>query len=471
MSHESILDRPILSASGKIVSWWSNLRHSSGADGSSIREEKKVIIAVQWLIAIGTSYLVFAAHNWTLTEPLSALLILLCLASAPVLQRIPDVYFAKRRIEPGLLVVDSILIVSAIMLPEEVPWDLLALFFFCVLIAAIGESLIQIGLTSVLLSLIFLMFVSSHATEVWVVDSKMLIRVPYMFGISIFYGHLAGQVRREKRRIEKMEETMKLKRQLVCALAHDIKTPLNVILGHAELLAGEYACRTTPAEKLSSIKCIRNNIEGIVKLITEFLAVSKLEMLQANPAKSLVRMNLLATDVVLQQMVTARDKNVRLSLDLDQELKPVLGDDDQLRRALWNLVSNAIKYTPSGGNITVSSRMVNKNICVKVSDTGLGIPEDEISGLFSEFRRLKGSADIEGTGLGLFIVKTIVDSHDGSIEVESKEGSGTTFTLLLPSCKHFPRSSQPDSPVNEMENDISRERTNVRAMNEHAGIV
>jgi signal transduction histidine kinase len=461
VSNENLLEWPITHASGRVMSHWLSPWSSRGRDGASIREDRNAIIAIQWLVAIGTSYLVFATHDWNLTDPLLALVILVCLVSASVLKRIPEETFKKRLIEPGLLVLDSILIVAAI-LSQETPWDLLLLFFFCVLIAAIGENLIQIAVGCVLLSLVFLVFVSPNAVDVLTINSNFLIRVPFMFGISIFYGHLASQVKREKRQVEKMEATMRLKRQFVSALAHDIKTPLNVILGHAELLAGDYDNQTNPTGKLSSITCIRKNIDGIVKLITDFLAVSKLETLKLDSAKNLVQMNAIAEDVVLGQMVTARDKNLNLTLDLDKKLKPMLGDNDQMQRALGNLVGNAIKFTLPGGSITVTSRMVKNDISIKVTDTGCGIPKEELAGLFSEFKRLKGTANIEGTGLGLFIVKTIVEAHDGTVAVESKEGVGTTFTMLLPASRDLLGGIQPENASKRAETGISGEHHIVR---------
>jgi signal transduction histidine kinase len=429
---------PMLKIISATTRWWANPSGSDNLDGRSMREDRKAIIAVQWLVAIGTSYLVIATNNHNLIEPLPALLLLMCLASAVLVQRIPEVYFERRLIEPGLLVVNSILILSAISTSQEIPWDLLILFFFCVFIAAIGENLVQIGVLCVLLSLVFVLFVSPNVMAVSTANENFLFRVPFMFGISIFYGHLASQVKREKKRMERIEEAVRLKRQLVCALAHDIKTPLNVILGHAELLAEPSVGYSTPKEKVSSLGCIRNNVDRIAKMITDFLDVSKLETLKLDEAKDLVQMNVIAEDVVLQQMVTAREKEQVLALKLDANLEPILGDFDQLQRALWNLVSNAIKFTPAGGRITVTSEMIKKNIAIKVKDSGIGIPKDEISGLFSEFHRLGGSLNTEGTGLGLFIVKTIVESHGGSVAVESESGVGTTFTILLPTAAKQP---------------------------------
>ncbi|MGH7797997.1 MAG: sensor histidine kinase [Candidatus Binatia bacterium] len=437
----ALLERPIAKARG--ISWWRERWDTNRLVDTSIPDGKNAIIAVQWLVAIGTSYLVFAVNDWNLTEPVSALLILICLLSAAALRRIPDTIFKNRVIEPGLLVLDSILVVCAITLSQEVPWDLLVLFFFCVFIAAIGENIIQIGAGAILLSLVFLIFVSRDAVDLLTVDPNLLFRVPFMFGISIFYGHMASQVKQEKKRMEKLEETMRLKRQFVCALAHDIKTPLNVILGHAEILAGAYGGQPDPTEQLSSLKSIRENTNRIVELITDFLTVSKLEAIKLNSAKDLVQMNVIAEDVVLQQRVIAREKNINLILELDPDLRPILGDTNQLQRVLWNLVGNAVKFTPRGGTITVASRMVEKNLSIQVKDTGVGIPEEDLAKLFSEFQRLKGAATSEGSGLGLFIVKTIVEAHGGCVSAESEPGVGTTFTILLPTSKDSRRSVQP----------------------------
>ncbi|MEK7782365.1 MAG: HAMP domain-containing sensor histidine kinase, partial [Candidatus Binatota bacterium] len=145
-----------------------------------------------------------------------------------------------------------------------------------------------------------------------------------------------------------------------------------------------------------------------------------------------VELNSLIREVAQQQMGDLRKKNISLDVLLDDSIPTIMGDKAQLDRVLWNLVGNAIKFTPGGGKITVSSRCDNGYACVAVKDTGIGIPKDEIPLLFSQFRRLKGSAKIEGTGLGLFIVKTIIEAHKGTVQAESEGGQGSTFTVRVP---------------------------------------
>ncbi len=398
----------------------------------SPRSDKDNIVALQWLIAISLSYLIFAVEIWNSTNPIPGLLISTCLISAVTLQRVPDRIFVRGLIEPGLILFDSLLVVAALVFREQTPWDLLLLFFFCVFIAAIGENLVQVAIISVLLSCVFLLFFSKTSTEALTVGPDSLIRVPFMFCVSLFYGYMTSRVKQQKKRIEQVEQAVKARRQFICALAHDIKTPLNVIGGYAELLAGDCGGKEDPTERGVYLKHIRENVERVLKLVTDFLTVSKLETLGLETAKEIVQMNAIAEDVVLQQMVIAREKGVKLILELDSGLKEVLGDNNQIERAVTNLVGNAVKFTPSGGTVSVSSRMNGKDVALLVTDTGPGIPAEEVPKLFSEFERLKGSIHTDGSGLGLFIVKTIVEAHKGSVTVESKEGIGSSFTIRLP---------------------------------------
>jgi signal transduction histidine kinase len=415
-------------------SWWPDLPRMRRS-GVPVREERETIAALQWLVAIAISYLVFAVQDWNLTDPGAGLLIIVCLLSGVTLQRIPERILDKGYIQPGLLILDSLLIVSAILLRPQTPWDLLLLFFFCVFIAAVSENILQVGIASALLSIVFVLFMSPDAKAASAISPDLLVRVPFMFGISIFYGYMSHQLKQKKKRIARIEETVRLKRQLISALAHDIKTPLNVILGYTELLAGEYGGQPDAAERSAYLKHVRENSARIVRLITDFLAVSKLETLGVETTRTYVRMNAIAEDVADQQMVTARDKGLTLTLDLDKDLAPVIGDSNQLQRALWNLVGNAIKFTPAGGAVVIKTGMINERVAIAVEDTGPGIPSEDIPRLFREFRRLEGSGNTKGTGLGLFIVKTIVDAHDGCVSVESREGAGTKFTILLPASK------------------------------------
>jgi len=145
-----------------------------------------------------------------------------------------------------------------------------------------------------------------------------------------------------------------------------------------------------------------------------------------------VQVNRLLAEAAQAQEPEAHRKKLSMELHLDEEIPEVPGDEVQLDRVFWNLIGNAIKFTRTGGKVTVSSKLEDGHVCVAVKDTGVGVSDEEIPLLFSQFRRLKGSERIEGTGLGLFIVKTIVEAHKGTVRAESEEGQGSTFLVHLP---------------------------------------
>jgi hypothetical protein len=154
---------------------------------TSPAENRNALIAIQWFVAIGTSYLILSSQNWSLDAPLPVLLIFLCIVSAPILQRLPVMFFAGQQIEAKLLTFNSILVLAAIGLTQSAPWDLLVVFFFCVFIAATGENLMHIVVGCTLLSIIFLGFITSKQVDLSSVNPDLLVRVPFMLGISVLY--------------------------------------------------------------------------------------------------------------------------------------------------------------------------------------------------------------------------------------------------------------------------------------------
>lgn len=242
---------------------------------------------------------------------------------------------------------------------------------------------------------------------------------------------LAQEKEAERNRAERAEAASRLRRQLVSALAHDIKTLLGVVMISTDSLTFRLKERARAGEEMEFLSHIHDNAQRIVKLVAGFLDAAKIEA-GLPIARQPVEINRLIREVSQQHRVALREKSLTLRLELDERLPKILGDQPQLERVLWNLIGNAVKFTPLGGEIAVISRLENDQACIEVKDTGVGIPRDELPLLFSEFRRLRGSGNVEGTGLGLFVVKTIVDAHGGKVAAESTEGKGTTFVVRLP---------------------------------------
>lgn len=395
-------------------------------------DKKKTLLNLQWLVVLATSYLLLFKKGEIVQDPWVFALIAALMISVVVLYRLPRPAFEHTRFAPALAIVDTVLISAAIWTNREGPWDLFLVFYFCLFISASGESLIKIVVGCLLVAVLSISINPFSDKSFLQIDPDLLFRIPFLFGVSILYGYLAEQTRKERTRAEKAEDTERIKRQLVSALAHDIKNPLGVIMGYAEALH-ESLEGPGAKDKLNMLDRIQDNGQRIVKLVTGFLEASKAEAGMINLEPKPVDLNLLLREAGQQQMALLRQKEISLQVDLKAGLPQILGDDLQLDRVFWNLVGNAIKFTPKQGVVKLRSWVENGKVCASVSDTGMGISKDELPMLFTEFRRLKGSANVEGTGLGLFIVKTIVEAHGGTVEAQSDVGKGTTFTVRLPS--------------------------------------
>ncbi|MHB8146292.1 MAG: sensor histidine kinase [Vulcanimicrobiaceae bacterium] len=217
-----------------------------------------------------------------------------------------------------------------------------------------------------------------------------------------------------------------LKNDLIAVLAHDIKGPLTSIMGYAELieegaLEGE--------SLVDAARTIRSGANRLATLATDVLALSRIEHGDLEIADERVDLN-----AMLQSVVDEQDTGCDITLTSACAAAVVRGDEDRLRQVFDNLLRNAIKYAPEGSPIEIGVRQEGERFFIDVCDHGMGIPADEIPRLFERFSRASNAkkAKIAGSGIGLFIVKMIVERHGGEIAVESVLGEGSTFTVVLP---------------------------------------
>ena len=219
--------------------------------------------------------------------------------------------------------------------------------------------------------------------------------------------------------------------EFLAMLTHDIKSPLSVVLSYADLLIEE-GDNQTVEEREKDLRQLRENVRTVFSLVDNYLNLSQVEDGRLALRKEPVEINALLTQVGQRYETEARQRSIKLKFNLQQELPPIEGDPLALSRVVGNLLYNALKFTPQNGDITVSSSRRNGEVIASVSDTGPGIPSEEIPSLFEKYHRGSTSRNVEGTGLGLFIVKALVEAHGGHIEVSSAPQKGANFSVVLP---------------------------------------
>lgn len=230
----------------------------------------------------------------------------------------------------------------------------------------------------------------------------------------------------------KLKETMELKSRFISTVSHELRTPLACIKeGVAIVLDGVAGKINT--KQAHYLDIAQRNIDRLARLINDVLDFQRLGAgrIELNLRENNVRH--IASDVHNIMLHLAKKKDINLVLELEDKLPKIICDGDKIIQVLTNLISNAIKFTPSEGNVSVRIGRRSQYLTISISDTGLGIPQQDISKIFDRFYRVdRPGTQIKGTGLGLAIVNKIVKMHGGRIEVESKLNQGTTFIVFLP---------------------------------------
>ena len=224
----------------------------------------------------------------------------------------------------------------------------------------------------------------------------------------------------------------RLREEFVANVSHELRTPLAVIKGYVETLRdGAMEDRARAQQYLSTVA---EHAEQLTRLVNDVLDLSQLENRAVAVAKDPVDVGEMLRRVAQSLEPAAQQKRQTLKVELPQDLPTIKGSVEDLSRAVSNLVENAIKYTRESGTIHVSAQREPDAVLITVEDNGIGISEDDLPRIFERFYRSDRSRSREmgGTGLGLSIVKHIIQSHGGTIEVTSRLGAGSKFTVRLP---------------------------------------
>jgi len=236
----------------------------------------------------------------------------------------------------------------------------------------------------------------------------------------------------QRKQAEKaLQENLAIKTNFVSNVSHELRTPMASILGFAGTILRD---KNMPEEtKMDFVRIINDEAKRLTRLIENVLDISRMEAGRSVYNLAPTQLEDVIHEVVESQSVLAEGKGLEFIAQLQQGLPLVMAAPDGFNQVAVNIIGNAIKFTESPGTITVSLDQVEDQVVFTVTDTGLGIPEADLPRITEKFYRVtREKREDQGTGIGLAIVKEILDRHNAKLEIESKEGVGTTFRVLLP---------------------------------------
>ncbi len=238
-----------------------------------------------------------------------------------------------------------------------------------------------------------------------------------------------------RERAEALEAADRLKSEFISSVSYELRTPLNTIIGFAEILANLYFGSLNPRQ-LEYCRGILVSSERLLSIIDDMLDLASIEAGKMSLDLGPVDPRTLVDEVAAVMQDMARSQDLKLSVEYAAEMPVLEGDGRRLKQALCNLVSNAIKFTPAGGSIRLAARVEAETTVLTVTDTGVGIPAEDQARVFEAFARARpfgvGRMRRSGPGLGLSLVKHIFELHGGRVWLESEPGRGTTVVCTLP---------------------------------------
>ena len=277
-------------------------------------------------------------------------------------------------------------------------------------------------------------FETAHKGQIYRVNTMPLHNEQQQITLVLFvYTNITEQKHTEMemfKALKKERELGELKSRFVAMASHEFRTPLSTILSAANLIARQNG-PDNENERLKNVERIRSSVKNLVDILNEFLSLGRLEegkVSANNEVFDLVEF----MKTIVQELQHAQKPGQEVHISSAQPEMQVNLDKQFVRNIFLNLLSNALKYSPEGKPVDIILTTQARAVCVKIKDQGVGIPEDEHKHLFDLFFRARNATNIQGTGLGLPIVKKYIDLMQGDITVESQLDKGTTITVTLP---------------------------------------
>lgn len=261
-------------------------------------------------------------------------------------------------------------------------------------------------------------------------------QVPLPDGASLFtFLDVTDSIRVERALLERneaLETADRLKSEFIANISYELRTPLNAIVGFAEILENQFFGSLNDRQ-LEYSHAIVESSQRLMTLINDILDLASIEAGYLHLDRTEIEVRSLLETIETLGHERALNRNIRLTLDCPEDAGTAFVDERRLKQALFNLLSNAIKFTPQGGTVTLGAKRDGKMVCLRVTDTGIGIPGEDQARVFGKFEVIGGQARQSGAGLGLSLVKSLVEMHGGWVELESVEGKGTSVTCHIPS--------------------------------------
>lgn len=403
-------------------------------------------LVLRYTLIVATAYLLLVERSFEMPDVGVMLLIVAALASNVVIAQLPADITARRSFSAAVIIGDTVWITTALVYSHRFDADFFYLYFFVLLLAAIGESLQVIALTALVVCAAYLYLLTINGTVLSFWHSPSLIRLPFLFTTAAFYGYLIDRSRRDQRRAR--EQAFADLERLVAqrtadltatnhelstfaySVSHDLRAPLRAIDAFSQALLEDYSAQLD-AQGQDYLRRVRANATRMGQLIDDLLQLSRLTRVELHAEP--IDLSAIARSIAADLQRTDPGRQVTFTIEPGIMTR---GDPRLLRVLLENLLGNAWKYTSRHptAEIALGRAQQDAETVYYVRDDGAGFDLAYVDKLFRPFQRLHAAEEFEGAGVGLATAQRVVRRHGGRIWADAAPEKGATFFFTLPSC-------------------------------------
>lgn len=388
----------------------------------------QAVVLLRWVLIIATSYLVVFSRPLGQGPTGPALFVAAYFASNVILTELLPRFRSHYAFDVCVVLLDTAMVSIGLTLIGSGQTEFYVVFFLVLFLSALTERLGLVVTAAALMSVAHLYTESRIVGVDRLMDPGYLLRVPFLFVVALFFGNLVQDARTRERQARAARERAQ-QMETLSGISHDLKNPLGVIQSLAGLLLEGDAGHMND-KQTDLVRRIHASTRHVITFALNIIDAARIDAGRLVLQRAPVDLGDLIEDALLLARSACDLKGLTLQSEIEPGMPMAHFDLGQMERVISNVVGNAIKFTPTGGRVTLSVRRAGDQCVLSVEDTGPGIAAKELPTIFEQYRRSNNHAD--GSGLGLFIVKAIVEAHGGSVAIDSTVGRGTVVTVQLP---------------------------------------
>ena len=388
----------------------------------------QAVLLLRWVLIIATSYLVVFSRPLGQGSTPAALFVVAYFASNVFLTELLPRFRSHYVFDVCVVLLDTLMVSVGLTLIGSGQSQFYVVFFLVLFLSALTERLGLVVTAAAMMSIAHLYTESQMVGVNRLMDPAYLLRVPFLFVVALFFGNLVQDARGRERQARAAREHAH-RMETLSGVSHDLKNPLGVIQSLATLLLEGDAGQLND-KQMDLVRRIHASTRHVITFALNIIDAARIDAGRLVLHRSLVNVSDLVEDALLLARSACDLKGLTLQSWVEQDMPLANIDLGQMERVISNVVGNAIKFTPAGGQVALSVRRSAEQIILSVQDTGPGIAAKDLPTIFEQYLRPNNRSD--GSGLGLFIVKAIVEAHGGSVTINSTVGLGTTITVQLP---------------------------------------